>query len=446
MKTIILTFGILFGLLFISCNEWIDPELNIDPTSPNDAPLSVLLPSVQAGMGYVIGGDMGRFTSLFTQHHIGIDRQHLGIYNYNIKEDDLNNAWQTMYVGPMMDLTIMMKKADESNSPHYKGIAQVLMAISLGLWTDLIGDIPYSEAFLANDNLHPKYDSQEEIYNSIQKLLDEAITNLGAATSTFTPGSDDIIFSGDIAKWIKTAYSLKARYFLHLKKYNEAIDAASKGISAITEDCDMLFGSTEKEANPLYQFMDERTDIRVDPFFQKMMTDRNDPRRPIFVDTSNNFPGNLYAAINSPVPFITLAETKFIEAEAKFANDKAGAYAAYLAGITASLNDAGVTGTAVDNYLAQPSVGVGESNLTLKNIIEQKYIALYTQPESWTDWRRTGFPQLTPVTGTAIPRRFFYPQNCRLFNLAQLSKVPDYNTSTNYIFTKLWWDRTFWNP
>ncbi len=446
MKTKTLIISLTITLLFLSCNDWIDPELNIDPTSPQDAPLSVILPTTQAGIGLVLGGDMGRFTSLFTQHHLGFDRQHLGLYNYNIKEDDLNNAWVTMNTGPMFDLYIMMSKADATSSPHYKGIAQVLMALSLGLWTDLLGDIPYSESFQGSANLHPKFDSQTDIYNSIQSLLDNAITNLSASTSTFKVGSSDLIYNGSLANWIKAAYTLKARYFLHLQKYSEAISALSNGINSNSGDLDMPFGSTDGESNPLWDFMEERTDIRINPFFADMMTKLNDPRYTLFVDTTTMFPGSLLASIDSKVPFISYAEAKFIEAEAKFrTNDKAGAYTAYLEAITASLNDAGITGTDVDNYIAQPAVGVGENNLTIKNIIEQKYIALYTQPESWTDWRRTGFPTLTPVTGAQIPRRFHYPQNCRLFNGQQLAKVPDYNATPDFIFSKMWWDK-IWNP
>jgi hypothetical protein len=78
-----------------------------------------------------MGGDIGRYSSLLTQHNEGVDRQHLGIYNYTFTESDVDNSWSTMYSGTMKDLNILMDKADASNSPHYKGVAQVLFAYTM---------------------------------------------------------------------------------------------------------------------------------------------------------------------------------------------------------------------------------------------------------------------------------------------------------------------------
>jgi hypothetical protein len=34
------------------------------------------------------------------------------------------------------------------------------------------------------------------------------------------PGREDSIYGGDVNKWVKAAYTLKARYQLHLSKIN----------------------------------------------------------------------------------------------------------------------------------------------------------------------------------------------------------------------------------
>ena len=70
----------------------------------------------------------------------------------------------------------------------------------------------------------------------------------------------------------------------------------------------------------------------------------------------------------------------------------------------------------------------------------QKYIAMYNQSESWTDWRRTAFPKLTAVTGTEIPRRWLYPQSERLYNGANLAATGYIVSNPNWIFSKMWWD------
>jgi hypothetical protein len=450
MKTKLYSLLLISIIFLASCGKWIDTGLNIDPTAPKDASLDVILPSVQGSTAYVLGGDVNRFTALLTQHILGTDRQHKGLYEYQITESDLNNAWVTMYTGPMMDLKIMIDKARANGSPHYQGVAEVLMAYSVGMWTDLLGDIPYSESFMGNDNLTPKFDAQSSIYTTLHTLLDSAIIHLASASSNYSPGGDDFMYNGDLSLWTKAAYTLKARFYLHTKDYNGALGALANGFSANSNDLRFTFGSAETEANPWYQFIDQRGDIGTSEMFTSMLNNLNDPRRSAFapvdsnglVHPSESLAGLYYTSINSPVEYITYAEAKFIEAECKLQNDKPGAYAAYLEGITASIQKYDATAD-VAAYLAQLTVGVGEANLTLQNIIEQKYIALFAQYETWSDWRRTGFPVITPPTTAqlnAVPRRYPYPQNERLFNNANLLAVPGYAAGATFMLTEIWWD------
>ncbi len=59
---------------------------------------------------------------------------------------------------------------------------------------------------------------------------------------------------------------------------------------------------------------------------------------------------------------------------------------------------------------------------------------------AWADWRRTGFPNLTPtnylgnVTGGRIPQRLMYPSS-------ETAANPNFKTggSANDFVTKLWW-------
>ncbi|MFN3780874.1 MAG: SusD/RagB family nutrient-binding outer membrane lipoprotein [Candidatus Kapaibacteriota bacterium] len=453
IKSLLILLG--FAFVIFSCNSWIDPNLNVDPTSPSDVPFKTILPTTQVGIAYVLGGDVGRFAGCFTQQLYGWNRQHQGIYNYTFKEDDIDNAWNTMYAGPMMDLYFMINKADELNSPYYKGAAQVLMAFSLGMWTDLMGDIPYSDAFKGTNNLTPKYDTQQQIYNSILEMLDKAIENLKSTTSVLKPGADDFIYGGKVAQWIKAAYTLKARYYLHLKKYDEALAALQNGFTSNDDDMQLSFTDKETEANPLYQFDVQRGDVNMGPKLMELMNQFNDPRRPFFAKKddngqySENSPlGPFYASINSPVPFITYVEAKFIEAESQLAKgNKNAAYNAYKEGILASMKKVGVADPDAQAYFNQPSVDVGESNLSLEDILTQKYIACFFSPEVYTDWRRTGYPTLTPVKGNTVPRRFPYPQSERLYNFQNVKAVAPNFQNPDFIFTeKLWWDKTYWNP
>lgn len=443
-------------LSFNACNSWIDPDYNIDPNNPQDASLANILPPTQVAWGYISGGDLGRYLSVFTQHHGGVDRQHAGLDQYSMNEADVNNSWNTIYADILFELQIVIDKAADPDapSPHYGGIGKIMTANILQVLTDLYNDIPYSQAFQGFDNLRPGYDSQEQIYNTIFQLLNEGIADCQAATSTLSPGGNDMIYGGDMAKWVGFANSLKARAYVNLgnvnsSNYQSALDAIDDGaIASNADDAVFMFRNTEIEANPLYQFMDQRGDIRMGAFFMDLMDGINDPRIPFFADEDQNAgysgspagvptvsaspPGTYYASRNSPVVFSSYAETKFIEAEAAFqANNPTRAADAYNEGIEASLEK--IVGTADPAFLAAQSKTAG--TITLEDIMTHKYIATYTMVTSYTDWRRTGLPNIQPAQGqTQIPRRWPYPQSERLFNGGN---VPAGIT----LFTKVWWDQ-----
>jgi hypothetical protein len=102
----------------------------------------------------------------------------------------------------------------------YNAVANIMMAYSLQLTTDMFGDIPYDQAFLGSENFKPGYETQEQIYADIQQLLSDAIAVLGDATligdDVSLPGPDDYVYSGDLEAWIAFAHALKARCYLHV--------------------------------------------------------------------------------------------------------------------------------------------------------------------------------------------------------------------------------------
>lgn len=445
------------ALLSTGCGNWIDPGLNVDPNNPPDVTMNLIMPTVQVGLGYASGGDLSRFAGMAMRQYAGTDRQFSSFELYQYVESDFTALWANVYAGQaggglnggvLINAAIMMQKATELRSPHYRGIGRVLTAMALGMATDTWGDIPYSEALRGVDNLAPKYDSQESIYAAIQNQLDSAIIDLSAAASNFRPGGDDIIYGGDRQLWIKAARTLKARYWIHLTKVDnaaatKALNALTGGIASNADNMALTFGTSVTAQSPLYQFMTQRSGyLSIGTQIVAMMNTLNDPRRAAFIEpdgtgrfSENSLPGPLYNRDEASVPFITYAEAKFIEAEAQFRSGKAAeAKTAYIAAINASMAHAGVSTAAATAYLAQASV-VPVGDLTLRNIIEQKYIALYSQPEVWADWRRTGFPAVQSTTGvpTQIPRRFLYPQSERNYN-------PNTPTGLN-LTSRVWWDK-----
>lgn len=99
----------------------------------------------------------------------------------------------------------------------------------------------------------------------------------------------------------------------------------------------------------------------------------------------------------------------------------------------------------VDAYIAQTSVALtGTSNEKLEKIALQKWISLfYTGFEAWSDWRRTGMPEVIPgpdaVNGGKVPVRFQYPNTVKSTNNENY-KAAVARMGADDLNTRLWWD------
>src|SRR5450759_69790 len=204
---------LLLAMFISSCEKWINPKINADPDSVTDVPYNLMLPAIEANMGYILGGDdMRGVTGMWSQYVSGQARQSQTIgKNYNLTEADVDNLWNSAYEGCLMNLSIFITKTGSTN-PQARGAGKVLLAYTLGSATDVWGDIPYTEAFLGNGNLKPKYDTQQSIYAAINTLLTEGIADLSTDNTVnvipFGSSANDLIYNGNIPKWIAAAHSL----------------------------------------------------------------------------------------------------------------------------------------------------------------------------------------------------------------------------------------------
>ena len=137
-----------------------------------------------------------------------------------------------------------MKKPPPTKISTMPGIAKILSAFCLGIATDYWGDIPYSDALQGSSKFQPAYDKQEDIYKTIQQLLDDGIVDINKNTGV-KPGGDDYFYKGDMNKWKRLAYTLKPRYYMHLTKApgytalaqaNLALTALQNGMQANSDD------------------------------------------------------------------------------------------------------------------------------------------------------------------------------------------------------------------
>jgi hypothetical protein len=71
---------------------------------------------------------------------------------------------------------------------------------------------------------------------------------------------------------------------------------------------------------------------------------------------------------------------------------------------------------------------------------------LFDGYEAWCNWRRTGYPVLTPVvypgnnTGGTIPRRFPYPLSEAASNPVNYKAAKDGVPGGDVLTSRVWWD------
>ncbi len=451
-RKIILIIGI-FGafLLFNRCTESYIEGYDISPNSPVEVLESNLLSAAEVALFGNVTGELARLSSIFVQSQAGISNQSLNEQaTYQIFEGDNVNDWGSIYDDWMETSQNLIDQAGDVN-PYYKGMGLILKAWAGAFASDIWGDVPFSEALKGIDNLNPAFDSQQSIYASVQTMLSDGITSLSVAESAnqSLPGSDDYIFGGDVSKWIKMAWVLKARYANRISKKSasSADDVltylTNANLTGIEDNAYAQFGANANNANQWYAFYQTRAGyMGMGEFFINMLVANNDPRLPYYssdkdvdgttvgyvgspADTRNfnlnaSEIGPLFNASAQPVPMVTYEEAKFLEAEAQLRKNHPDLAAiAYNEGVLASV--LAVTGADAPTAFVTSQASKTDADINLETIILGKYDALFTQVEVWSDWRRTGFPTLVanpdPLANNGgIPYRLPTPLDERTAN------------------------------
>ena len=439
MRKIVRNLVFSFWILVSSCDFG---DTNVDPSSLSDAPVNQILPAALAQTARNMGSIGARISGVVIQHFQGNDAQPLAYNNYLIDETAFDDFWRTgLYAGAMKDCSIIIEEGKTQDIPHYTGIAKILMAINLGIATSFWGDVPYSKAFQGNLNLKPEYDTQEDLYGMIQTLLDEAIVELNM-DGGFSPGVDDLIYGGNRALWVGTARALKARYYMHLVKrdpeaHTKALMALSGGtIFSNGVQPEFPFGELQNEANPIAYFGEDRLNqLVLSPYLLNLLDTRNDPRKDFYTrfvsgiyvlyvrnDKTDNVTDLYWGQFDSPMPLISFSELQFIRAEANMRSGVISAAQNFLdQAVRSNMEVMGISEGEITAYLAANTdlAGLPNDEARIQRIIEQKFVAMFGQGtlEAWTDYRRTGYPVLSPSPDASesfdpskvIPQRYLYP-------------------------------------
>nr|WKN39028.1 SusD/RagB family nutrient-binding outer membrane lipoprotein [Tunicatimonas sp. TK19036] len=161
------------------------------------------------------------------------------------------------------------------------------------------------------------------------------------------------------------------------------------------------------------------------------------------------------ANLNAPTIFQSYEEVEFLLAEAALRGWGGGsAQEHYTNAITASMESTTlfpggivIEPAVIEAYLAShPLTGTTEEQM--ETIHTQFYLAHFMWLdffEAWSNWRRTGYPELTPVnypgndTGGVIPRRLRYPQSEAALNTENYQGAIQ-NQGPDLLLTRIWWD------
>jgi len=426
-------------------------DINIDPTRPSEVDLKYMLPEAMTQTMFNQGANPARIAGLVIQQFKSFDAMKIPYNGYGSSEATFDSYWiEGLYAGSLRSAKLIAEQAEAENAPHYAGIGKVLLAAGYGDATSYFGDIPFSDALRGIESLNPAFDTQEQVYEGVQTLLDEAIDDFSQADGGQRPGVDDLIFGGDVVAWTGTAYALKARYLMHTIKRNPGAASTildiirNKAFQSKTAQPGFTWGTTQISNNPLAKFGTERPNtIVIDNRFAERMETNTDPRQDAYMTLGgyndyyyfiNGTDGQLvWAQNNSTIPLISFEELKFIEAELEWMQgNEANAKALLLEAVATNMAHVGIDGT---DYIAALGTTYDTAIDKYEIIMNEAYTAYYGQAfhQSWANFRRTGYPKLIapPESNTVynpgggILQRYLYPLSEVELNSANVQVAVD---------------------
>ena len=494
--------GTLFGVS--SCKKYLN--VNTNPNGVLAPTVQTLLPEAQLYVGTALGVDMEIAGSFFAQYWTQSPSasQYHNLDQYAPGQDGFSTAWTNLYTANE-NFYQLYKLADSQKKKQYMAISLLMQAYTFELITDAFGDAPCKQAlkgqYADGHIVNPVYDPQDSIYTTIIAYIDSANTLINPNDAVL-PGSDDLVYGGDMTKWQKFANTLALRVYMRMSAVNPT--AAQAGITALYanaatstfigtgDDAFIAYGANSANSNPLYaeeaglaytqNFVASATCIDT-------MVNNNDPRYNVFYepvvgsaglfagllqgnyngnyagtasypsvyvagDAQNNNATNSYKSGNAPVNLLTSYESLFLQAEVAARGWVVGDDASlFFSAIAANFNYysgqfSDVTGSSgATNYSTYIAGGgywtlyptTGTTAQKLQYIITQKWFAMCGNQ---------GFEAWTEWRRTGYPNFFVISESSIIgANFPKRFTYPstESTTNSNYpglkpITAKVWWD------
>ena len=224
MKTIKIIFvGLVLAFGLFSCTkDFVEINTNPNAILPEEASARYFITNPQYQLyapdrypywrAHLIHVD--RYAGHFTfGHHGSWWNDELG-YKYSSSYTDAAWGWMEGYLGGLDNFMKLTGVEGDFENPLMYAVGQIMKGMYYQMFTDIFGEIPYSEA--ANPDIDlPKFDTQIEIYTGIIADLDAAMATIGDNLITGGGvedlGNNDLYCGGDLQKWKKLANTLKLR-------------------------------------------------------------------------------------------------------------------------------------------------------------------------------------------------------------------------------------------
>jgi len=458
-----------------SCSESIMDEINKNVNDPSDMTSNLIITDAMTTSAFSIaGGDFAFYASIYIEHNAGTWGQ---FYNADIRSSQpsssttYNNTWNNIYAN-LYTLKIVREKCSEGGSEagnyHTLGIAQILTAYNLASLTDAMGDVPWTEALQPGVVFAPVLDKQEDIYEDVFDLLDEAIANLEKTTIFPSLGGQDLIYNGDIDLWKKFAYGLKARYTMRLSlkapAYANVITFANQSFTAADEQAQFIYNGNTSQS-PYYCMFQDRDYYGASQSLHDKLVDRNDPRDDLFFmpypstgdalvfapnGTANQVQSfysiSAISTITAPTYILSYHELEFLKAEAYVrSGNLALADSALKKAVIAAFQkvNIGLTAAEAVSYF-NTSVRPKFTANPLSEVMNQKYIAFFEEEamEAYNDYRRLRargnnvIDLGNPANTNRFPLRLSYGSS----DVTTNSNIRDAYGDGTYVYSEnVWW-------
>ncbi len=489
-----------------SCDKGFD-ELNINKTAATSVNPVFILNNATVNCTYAPGTII--YEAGIVQQMVSPNSGVLTGANFNQdSRDNTVQNWQKYYRTVIRNTQdVIDQTKDVPARSNLYNMARILQAYAYMVTTDSYGDIPYVNAAkgYTQQIVLPKYDTQQAVYAGIIKELTDASTALDANK---TVEAADVLYGGNIALWKKFANSLLLRAGMRLSKVDaaQAQSVVNKAVAAgvmelntenamVRHDANYvnavgnMLNSTEAAniymAAPFVDYLKNTNDPRLKSIAVRYVGAKSGPEQvasrastdptvqigmpfgfdnsTISAEVTKNKLASFYdftqvdrtrmAKNTAPNFLVTAAQTQLLLAEAAQKGWLTGstAEAYFNKGVRLHMEqlasydaNAAVAPAAITAYLTENPFTTATA---LEQINTQYWIASFLNgPEAFANFRRSGFPILTPnpfpgkaIKGTFI-RRLTYPNSEISVNSINVKEAIG-RQGADDLDTKVWWDK-----